>query len=64
VNFGPTQGQCYAEAGFPGLEGARVVLADLMGPARFERDGAALAREGLYLDLPARGFHVFEVRAA
>jgi hypothetical protein len=39
-----------------------VVLADLMGPARYERDGAA--REGLYLDLPAWGFHVFEVRAA
>ena len=64
VNFGPTQGQCYVEAAFPGLEGTRVVLADLTGPARYQRDGADLARGGLYLDLPAWGFHVFEVRAA
>jgi hypothetical protein len=63
VNYGPTRGQCHAEAGFPGLERSRVVLADLMGPDRFERDGAELAGRGLYLDMPAWGIHVFEVRA-
>jgi hypothetical protein len=63
VNFGPTQGQCYAEARFAGLEGRRVVLRDLLGPARYERDGGDLAGRGLYLDMPAWGYHVFDVRA-
>jgi hypothetical protein len=27
----------------------------------YERDGDDLARRGLYLDLPAWGYHVFEV---
>ena len=61
VNFGPTQGQCWAEATFGGLEGGRVVLRDLLGDARYEREGAELASRGLYLDLPAWGCHVFEV---
>ncbi len=61
VNFGPTQGQCYAAAGFTGVEG-RAVLTDLMGPARFVRSGSSLASGGLYLDMPAWGYHVFEVR--
>jgi len=61
ANLGPTQGQCWAEAAFPGLEGGRVVLRDLLGEARLERDGAELAGRGLYLDLPASGHHVFEV---
>ncbi len=64
VNYGPTQGQCRADASFPGLEGRRVALADLLGPARYERDGADLAATGLYLDLPAWGVHLFEVRTA
>ncbi|HEU4382792.1 MAG TPA: alpha-amylase family glycosyl hydrolase [Anaeromyxobacteraceae bacterium] len=63
VNFGPTQGQCYAEAGFPGLESGRVLLTDLVGSAIFVRAGDALAG-GLYLDMPAWGYHVFEVRHA
>ena len=63
VNYGPSQGQCYAEARLQGLEGRRVVLRDLLGPARYERDGGDLAGRGLYLDMPAWGYHVFEVRA-
>ena len=63
VNYGPTQGQCWADASMPGLEGKRVALADLMGPDRHQRDGSELCSRGLYLDLPAWGHHVFEVRA-
>ena len=39
-----------------------LVLTDLLGDARYERDGRTLAREGLYLDLPAWGTNVFDVR--
>jgi len=33
----------------------------LVGGARYVRDGGELAGQGLYLDLPAWGCHVFEV---
>ena len=29
--------------------------------AAYERDGDELARDGLYLDMPAWGYHAFEV---
>jgi hypothetical protein len=32
-----------------------------MGSARYEREGDELASRGLYLDLAAWGYHVFEV---
>jgi hypothetical protein len=62
VNFGPTQAQCYAELGFDGLDDGVLTLTDLLGEDRYERDGRTLAREGLYLDLPAWGYNVFDVR--
>jgi hypothetical protein len=40
-----------------------VVLLDLLGDARYEREGDALAARGLYLDLPPWGYHAFDVRA-
>jgi hypothetical protein len=61
ANLGATQGQCWVEAAFGGLDRGRVALRDLLGDARYERDGAELAGRGLYLDLPAWGHHVFEV---
>ena len=33
-----------------------------LGPAVYDRDGSELAARGLYLDLPAWGYHVFEVQ--
>jgi hypothetical protein len=64
VNYGPSRGQCYADAAFAGMERRHVVLADLLGPDRFDRDGTGLAHGGLYLDLPAWGHHLFEVKTA
>jgi hypothetical protein len=60
VNYGPTQAQCWAQVPFAGLSG-KVVLRDLLGDARYERDAAELASKGLYLDLPRWGRHAFEV---
>jgi hypothetical protein len=62
VNYGPTQAQCWADAGFEGLAGTRVRLVDLTGPDRYERDGDELCGRGLFLDLPPWGHHVFEVQ--
>jgi hypothetical protein len=62
VNYGRTQGQCYVPLPWTDLHGRPVVLRDCMNPpVRYERDGADLCRRGLYLDVPAWGYHAFEV---
>jgi len=62
VNYGPVQGQCYVRLRLHDLQGARFVLSDLMNRTEYEREGDELALRGLYVDLPAWGFHVFEMR--
>jgi hypothetical protein len=62
VNYGPTQGQCYVERPLGESRGQKVVLRDLLSPIGYERDSNELATRGLYLDMPAWGYHVFEVR--
>ena len=34
---------------------------DLMGPASYDRDGDELLSRGLFLDVPAWGYHVLEI---
>ena len=38
------------------------MLQDLMSEARYEREVDDLVKQGLYLDLPAWGFHVFALQ--
>jgi hypothetical protein len=62
VNYGPTRGQCYVALPWTDLKNRSIVLADLMHPGvQYERDGRDLADRGLYLDVPAWAYHVFEV---
>ncbi len=61
VNFAPAQGQCYVVLGEERLAGREVELRDLLGEAVYRRDGSGLLTRGLYLDLPAWGYHLFEV---
>jgi hypothetical protein len=42
---------------------SQLLLKDLTGPARYERDGRELLSKGVFLDLPAWGCHVFELVA-
>jgi hypothetical protein len=63
VNYGGTPAQCWVELPFPGLSG-RVFLRDLLGEARYERDGAELSSKGLYLDLPPWGRHAFALESS
>jgi hypothetical protein len=59
VNYGPARGQGYTDLASAGLSGSRVRLEDLMRDAVSEAESHDLLSRGLYLDLPAWGFHVF-----
>jgi hypothetical protein len=63
VNYGPGPAQGYVRPAFAGeLDGAAVLLRDLLAPTvRYEREGAEMARRGLYLDVPGWAAHVFDV---
>jgi hypothetical protein len=64
VNYALYAGQCYARLPPDVLDGRPLRFDDLLGPAEFERESANLGARGLYLDMPAWGYHVFEVRLA
>jgi Alpha amylase, catalytic domain len=61
VNYASHQSQCYVRLPFPSLGGRRYRLVDLLGDARYDRQGDDLASRGLFLDLPAWGRHAFIV---
>jgi len=63
INYAPTRGQCYAEVALHDLGQGLLVLTDLLGDERHEREARALSSEGLYLDLPAWGTNIFDIRA-
>ncbi len=61
VNFGPTQAQCFIEVGDAELAGRLWHLRDELGRAWYERDGNELSTRGLFVDMPAWGYHLFDV---
>jgi hypothetical protein len=61
VNYAPHSGQCYVELPAQHLPGVTVEFRDQLGDATYVRDSAGLATKGMYFDLPAYGFHIFEV---
>ncbi len=61
VNYAGNRSQCYVRLPISEIAGHTVRLKDLMGQASFERDGQELFSRGLYLDLPASGYCVFEM---
>jgi len=61
VNYAANQSQCYLRLPFDEMKGKAVRLTDLMSPAVYDREGDQICSNGLYLDLPAWGYHVFEV---
>ena len=58
VNYANHQSQCYVR--LPVGDGA-LRLEDRMGPSVYDRDGQELRTRGLYLDVPAWAYHVFEL---
>jgi glycosidase len=61
VNYAAQAGQCYVSAPFTGMINHSIKLKDLTGPASYSRDADELREKGLYLDMSAWGYHVFEV---
>jgi hypothetical protein len=64
ANYSDHPSQAYVLLPFDGLGGRRWILQDLMGDARYERDGTDLQSQGLYLDVGPWQNHVFEVKPA
>ena len=62
VNYAAKRGQCYIRLPFDDLAGRVWRLSDLTRNACYERDGDALTSQGLFLDLPAWGYHVFDLK--
>ncbi|MCE9533053.1 MAG: alpha-amylase [Planctomycetes bacterium] len=62
VNYGPGQSQCFVPLPWPEISGKKLVLSDKLSEAVYDRDGTELCQFGLFLDMPAWGYHVFEVR--
>ena len=61
VNYSDHPSQCYVAIPWDTLEGQMWQLRDRMGMAHFERNGDELSAQGLYLDIPAWGYHIFDV---
>jgi hypothetical protein len=61
VNFERTQGQCHLRLPFEDLGDHRYRLRDLLSSAVYDRDGNAMLDPGLYIDLGAWGYNVFEI---
>jgi hypothetical protein len=65
VNLSADPAQCFLPLGFEDLEGQNWLLSDLLNtnsPSHFIRDGEKLQKKGLYLDLPAHGYHLFDIK--
>jgi glycosidase len=64
VNYASHYSQCFVGMPWRDLDGRTWRLEDLVGPAVYDREGDDLTHLGLYLDVPAWGYHVFAVRGA
>ncbi len=61
VNYAARRSQCFVGMPWSDLRGRTWRLTDRMGEDAYDRPGDDLAERGLYLDVPAWGFHVFDV---
>ncbi len=61
MNYAEHRSQCYVAMPWSDLGGRAWRLADRMSDAVYDRPGDDLTARGLYLDLPAWGYHVFGV---
>jgi hypothetical protein len=61
VNYAPHASQCFVHLPFPDMAGLSIQFKDLMSSALYDRNGSELLSRGLYLDLKAWGYHIFEV---
>ena len=62
VNLSAGPAQCYVDLGWSDLAEQVILLEDVLSDTRYERSGQELSTRGLYLDLPAWSYHVFDCR--
>ena len=62
VNYSPQQSQCFVRMSFPELVGRTVRFQDMLGSDCYDRPGDDLHGRGLFVDIPAWGYHVFDVQ--
>jgi glycosidase len=63
VNYSDHPSQCYLNLPWHDLQGKTWVLRDRLGTETYMRSGDELAEKGLYMDLPAWGYHLFDICA-
>jgi hypothetical protein len=61
VNYSPRESQCYFRLPFPELAGQSIRLRDQLGSALYVRHSREFLERGIYLNLPAWGFHIFDI---
>ncbi|OGN93778.1 MAG: alpha-amylase [Chloroflexi bacterium RBG_13_50_21] len=61
VNYASHQSQCYLIMPWDDFAGRTWRFHDMLGVAMYDRNGDDLSTQGLYLDMPSWGYHVFEV---
>ncbi len=64
VNYSSHDSQCFVHLPYSDQYGKSVRFSDIMNNALYDREGNDLLSRGLFLDLPAWGYHVFEVNIA
>jgi hypothetical protein len=64
VNYAPHPSQCYLSMLFPEIKDASVHLEDSLSSACYVRDGNELLDRGLYLDMQAWSYHVFDLKVS
>jgi hypothetical protein len=62
VNYSPQQSQCFMRMPFPELVSRTVRFHDLLSTDYYDRPGDDLLSRGLFVDIPAWGYHVFDVQ--
>lgn len=62
VNLAPHQSQCHVQLPFADLRGGNHRLTDVMDGSVYDRPGDQLAGKGLFVELPAWGYHVLDMR--
>lgn len=60
VNLSETASQCLVRIPWDDLKSKTWRLKDVFSAAEYERDGDQICGPGLYVDLPAWGFHLLE----
>jgi len=61
INFSDVQSQARIRVPWEDIHGRKLRLIDLFSGTAYDRSGDEMQGEGLYIDLPAWGFHLFRI---